>query len=179
MVSKVMKSKIYLTVFLLIGSLVISCSSDDDFNYQYDFEKSYRDWLHFKDLSADSYQYTVLGSSWIGFSWETKITISNGEVVERHFKYVAPDDLGEIPEEEIEWIESGQEVGSHQNQAAEPLTMDEIYAKAKNDWLIKRKNAKTYFETGNNGLISTCGYVINGCMDDCFIGIHIKNIKSL
>lgn len=174
-----MKNKIYLIAFLLIGSLVISCSSDDDFNYQNDFEKSHKVWLNFKDLSADSYKYTVIGSSWVGFSWETTITVSDGKIIQRHFKYITPDDLGDIPEEEVEWIETGQEVGSHQNQAAEALTLDDIYAKAKNDWLIKRKNAKTYFETGNNGIISTCGYVINGCMDDCFIGIHIKNIKSL
>ncbi|RXJ49496.1 hypothetical protein [Gelidibacter gilvus] len=174
-----MRSKIYLIAFLMIGGFVISCSSDDDLNYQNDFEKSREAWLNFKEQSGNSYKYTVIGSSWVGFSWETTITVADGKVIQRHFKYVAPGDLGDIPEEDVEWIEDGQEVGGHKNQAAEPLTLDDIYAKAESEWLIKRNNANTYFETGNNGMISSCGYVINGCMDDCFIGIHINNIDKL
>ncbi|MGY5355583.1 hypothetical protein [Wenyingzhuangia sp. IMCC45467] len=57
--------------------------------------------------------------------------------------------------------------------------MDEIYEKAKQDWLIKRKEVLVYFETDNNGLISTCGYVPKNCMDDCFLGITIKSIEAL
>lgn len=37
----------------------------------------------------------------------------------------------------------------------------------------------TYFETKNNGLISTCGYVENTCADDCFIDITITRIAKL
>lgn len=172
-----MKNKIYL--FIFIGSLVISCSNDDDLNYKNEFEKSHKAWLDFKEHHADSYRYTVVDNSWVGFSWETTITVVDGQVTQRHFKYTSPDDLNDIPEEEIEWIENGSKVGSHKNQAAEPLTMDQVYTKAEKEWLIKRKNAKTYFETGKNKLIFSCGYVVNGCMDDCFIGIHVKNIEFL
>lgn len=174
-----MKSRIYLIAFLMMGGFVVSCSSDDDLNYQNDFEKSHEAWLNFKELSGNSYKYTVLGNSWVGFSWETTITVVDGKIIQRHFKYTAPDDLGNIPKEEAEWVENGSEVGSHHNQAADPLTLEDIYTKAENEWLIKRKDATTYFETGNNGMISTCGYIINGCVDDCFIGIHINNIEIL
>lgn len=163
----------------MIGSLLVSCSSDDDLNYQNDFDKSHDAWLNFKEQSGNSYKYTVVGSSWVGFSWETTLTVVDGKITQRRFKYTAPDDLGTIPEDEVEWIENGAELGRHQYQAADLLTLDAIYAKAKNEWLIKRKDATTYFETDNDGMLSTCGYVINGCMDDCFIGIHIKAIEYL
>ena len=58
-----------------------------------------------------------------------------------------------------------------------PLTFDQIYEKARTEWLVKRENATTYFEAENNGLISKCGYVDDGCQDDCFIGIQISSIK--
>lgn len=76
------------------------------------------------------------------------------------------------------WIEYENEINSHENiVAAAPLTLDEVYGKAKNEWLIKRKNVKTYFEANNGGLISTCGFVEDGCMDDCFRGIRIAYIE--
>lgn len=178
-INEMMKTRIYLIALLMIGSLVVSCSADDDLNYQNDFDKSHEAWLNFKEQSGNSYKYTVVGSSWVGFSWETTITVVDGKIIQRDFKYTSFDDLDTIPEDELEWVENGSEVGSHQNQASDPLTLDAIYAKAENEWLIKRKDATTYFETGNKGMLSTCGYVINGCMDDCFIGIHIKNIESL
>ncbi|WP_255474197.1 hypothetical protein [Flavobacterium sp. SLB02] len=44
---------------------------------------------------------------------------------------------------------------------------------------MKRKNVTNYFEAKNDGLISQCGYVEKGCMDDCFVGITIKSIERL
>ncbi len=123
----------------------------------------------------------TVNSTWTGSSWKTTLTVCNGTLVQRHFKYTATEGLADtIPEEELEWTENENEIGDHEHTgAAAPLTLDEIYAKAEQEWLLKRENAKTYFETKNNGLISTCGYVENGCMDDCFIGISIKRIEVL
>lgn len=39
-----MKTKIYLIALVLINSLMFSCSSDDELNYQNDFEKSQSAW---------------------------------------------------------------------------------------------------------------------------------------
>jgi len=57
-------------------------------------------------------------------------------------------------------------------------TLDQVYEQAKNDWLRKRDNAHTSFEAKNNGLISSCGYWEDGCMDDCFRGIRISGIEG-
>ena len=59
------------------------------------------------------------------------------------------------------------------------LTLDEIYEKARTEWLLKRKDATSYFEAKNDGMISSCGYVNNNCADDCFVGITINLIERL
>ncbi|GAA3612119.1 hypothetical protein Q4Q39_04590 [Flavivirga amylovorans] len=173
-----MKSKIYVIALLLLSILIASCESDD-LTYQDDFENSRNVWMDFKESSENSYKYVVSNSSWVGFAWETTITVSNGKVIQRHFKYTNTEGLSDdIPDEDLEWTEDENEIGSHKD-VAEPLTLDEVYEKAKQEWLLKRKEAQTYFETKNNGLISMCGYVENGCQDDCFIGIIIKSVEVL
>lgn len=87
---------------------------------------------------------------------------------------------GQELEEILEWTEENHEVGLRQStSAALPLTLDEVYDKAQNDWLRKRSDAKTYLETDNGGMISSCGYVIDRCQDDCFVGINISMIEAL
>lgn len=174
-----MKHKIYLIAFLMIGVFATSCSSDDDLDHQNDFKKSQKAWLDFKQASENSYTYKVVGGSWTRASWETNIAVVRGKVVQRHFKYTSTEGMSDIPQEALEWTENEADIGTHKNQGAEALTLDEIYNKAETEWLIKRKNAKAYFESENNGLISSCGYVVNGCMDDCFVGIRIESIGVL
>lgn len=174
-----MKNRILIMTLLVLSSIISSCSSEDDFNYQSDFEISQNAWLNFKESSSDSYKYTVTNSSWVGFSWETTITVKNGVVIQRDFEYTSTERLPtDIQQSELQWSENNSEIGTHEN-GANPMTLDEIYNKAQTDWLSKRKNTKTYFETENNGMISTCGYVDNQCTDDCFIGIKIKSIETL
>lgn len=158
---------------------MFSCSSDDDLNYQSDFENSQNAWLNFKESSNNSYKYVVSGGSvFTSYGWETTITVSNGKVIQRHFAFTGNPE--NIPEDHLEWTENENELNSHESSsAADTLILDEIYSRAENDWLIKRKNTTTYFESKNNGLISTCGYVEKECMDDCFIGITIKSIDVL
>src|SRR5690606_11309244 len=80
----------------------------------------------------------------------------------------------------LEWTEEDHEVGTHENtSAATPRTLDEIYDQAQNDWLQKRPDTKVSFEANNNGLISSCGYIMDGCQDDCFIGINIASIEAI
>ncbi|NHE56867.1 hypothetical protein G9Q97_08585 [Cyclobacterium sp. GBPx2] len=164
---------------LPIGSLFFSCVSNV-LEHQNDFEISENAWMDFKKSSDNSYTYTVVFGSWVGFSWETTLTVIDGSISKRHFKYTTlPEDLSEaIPEEELEWTENETELGSHQN-GAEPMTLDEVYTKAQLEWLVERENAITYFERENNGMISTCGYVENNCVDDCFTGIKIARIEAL
>lgn len=174
-----MKKTFYIITLLLINISLFSCSSDDDLNYQNDFQASKNTWLEFKVESSNSYQYVVTGNSvFLPYTWETTITVSNGIVIQRDFTTLGePENL---PEGEVNWTENENEINTHvASMAAKPLTLDEIYTKAEKEWLIKRKNTNTYFETENNGLISTCGYSEKGCMDDCFTGIRIKSITIL
>ncbi|WP_281636856.1 hypothetical protein [Flavobacterium marginilacus] len=175
-----MKNRIYLITLVLISSLISSCESDDNSDFNNDFETSSNALSDFKKTTHNSYKYTVVEASWSGPAWETTISVSNGKVVQRKFKYTNTQGLGNnIPKEALEWTENGNEIGIHKDNGAVALTLDEIYSKAELEWLPKRNNAKTYFETKNNGLISTCGYVEDGCQDDCFRGIHIKSIEAL
>jgi len=172
-----MKGKLYFFALLWAAVLFTSCDKDDLY-YQSNFENSYQKWISFKQTSGNSYSYMVTQGSVFGPASQTTITVSNGKVTQRHFKYTSTFGMTNIPASELEWTENGTGINSHSSGAA-ALTLDEIYNTARSQWLIKRENAKAYLETNNNGLISSCGYVEDGCMDDCFIGINIANIKSL
>ena len=169
-----------LSILLLMLISVTSCEKYD-ISRNRELEKSKKSWNEFKASSSNSYRYTIVSSSWIGINRNTTISVYDGKVVEREFRYTGREDLLiNIPEGELSWIEKGNKVGIYATSAAAPpYTMDEIYEKARKDWLIKRKNTTTYFETHENGLISICGYTNNICIDDCFIGVHIINIEPL
>ncbi len=175
-----MKAKYYIFVLLLITCVQSSCNKDD-INFENEYNQSYKEWQIFKKSSDNSYRYIVSGASWTGDSWETIITVINGIVTQRDFRYISRDPLyGSIPEEDMSWIENEDDINSRQNtNAAGAITLDEIYEKAQSEWLLKRGNEKTYFETENSGLISLCGYVENACADDCFRGIRISYIEAL
>lgn len=172
-----MKAKIYLFSLLLIGSLFASCKKSD-IEYDNDFNKSNKAWANFKVSSGNSYRYLINTVSWTGYSTETIITVRNGKVIGR--SYVAKRYVGTATTITVmeEWAEDESSLNTHTN-GATPMTLDEVYQKAKTDWLLKRKDATTSFEAKNNGLISSAGYVPNGCMDDCFIGIYIGFIERL
>ncbi|MCL5128461.1 hypothetical protein [Algibacter sp. L4_22] len=174
-----MNNKIYLIALILLGNLMLSCESDD-ISHKNGFEVSHQVLEEFKISNNNSYKYIVTKSSWVGWYSETTITVSNGVIIKRHFEYFITDDLSEdITDEELEWTENEDEIGDHKYAGAEALTLDEVYDKAENEWLIDRDDSKVYFETENDGLISTCGYVHENCADDCFNGIYIKKIESI
>lgn len=171
----------YFILVLLFAGVSFSGCKKEEISYKSDFEKSQNEWEKFKTTSGNSYQYTVVSSSWVGLSFQTVITVNNGQVVQRKFTLMIPVDwTQEIPADQKEWTENENEINSHpQSGAADAVTLDEIYTRAKNDWLKKRSDVNTFFETKHNGLISSCGYEINGCVDDCFVGINITSISSL
>ncbi len=177
-----MKKTIWIFILFLTGALIISCNKSD-IQYENDFEKSFKAWISFKESSNNSYSYKVVNGSGMGISWQkttTTITVTNGKVTQRQFRYAGAEEWLEEIRNEAEWTENEDEINSHpQSSAAEAITLDEVYEKAKNDWLIKRKNAKIYFENKNSGMISTCGYVEDSCQDGCFTGITIEEIEAL
>lgn len=177
-----MKSKIYFIVLLFLSTIItFSCSSDNEIDHQDDLEISQALWKSFKKSHNNSYEYVVTKASWSGTAWITTITVKEGIVAKRHFKYTSPENtIDYVPQEDQEWTENFNEINSHPSSpAADAITIDEVYFKAENDWLINRNNATTYFEAENNGIISYCGYVEDDCEDDCFIGIKIESINPL
>ncbi|TCI91825.1 hypothetical protein [Tenacibaculum sp. M341] len=172
-----MKNKIYLIALVLIGGFLCACNSEEII-HQDKFETSFKSWRSFKKQSKNAYKYVVKNSSWIGLSWETTITVEDGIVIQRVFKYTEIDPSINIDQDDLEWVEEGNDIGTHNN-GASPITLDEIYAEAENNWLKDRDDVIIYFETENNGMISICGYTNKQCSDDCFIGVTIKSIAKL
>jgi hypothetical protein len=169
-----MKRLLFCITIILIA---LNACKKDGIVYGGDYSKSYQTWRDFKKANGDSYSFQVVTGSWTGYGTETTITVKQGKIVER--SYVAKASVGNGPVTIIqEWKEDETQLGTHDAFAA-LLTMDEVYAKARNEWLVKRDDAQTYFEAKNDGMISLCGYVPNGCADDCLRGIRIKYIKGL
>lgn len=171
-----MKIRVYPIVLLLICSLFVACKKDME--YEDNFHTSERVWSNFKVSSDNSYSYMVTSSSWTGTTTETVLTVRNGQVVARSYVNKVRDGSGPQLVIRAQWEEDSSDLGSHE-EGAKPFTLDDIYTQAKSDWLKKREGAKTYFETLNGGMISLCGYVPDGCADDCFRGITIAYIKKL
>lgn len=168
-------------LFLLITLVLFTACKKDDISHRSEFNKSYDAWLNFKQTHNNSYSYTVNWGSWTGYGYETVLNIVNGKITGRNFKAyrlvtVPP---ATVPTNEIlkTWTETAATLNTHGNEAAELLTLDGVYDKAKNVWLkADKKTNEVYFEARNNGLISSCGFVSNGCQDDCFNGISITSI---
>lgn len=175
-----MKHPFISAILLLAGTLFLSCHKSN-LTYESNFKKSYNAWLSFKQTSDNSYRYMVTGGTWVGYGWQTIITVTEGKVTQRDYKLTPPpNSMVSIPADQLEWSEKEGELNTHNDSpAAEAITLDQVYEKARTEWLIKRKGATTFFETTNNGMISSCGYAEVNCMDDCFRGITIKYIQPL
>ncbi|QEC53815.1 hypothetical protein EDD80_11653 [Anseongella ginsenosidimutans] len=204
-----MKANFYLITLLLTGLVISSCEKEDfhyedafDTSYRtwLDFKETSKNSYQYMVTGG-----TWAGSSWRTIITVENGTVTRRQFMYDVFHdIVAPSggwgqaqirdilDLmgltgeefaemnGRSLAEELSWVEEGDEVGTRgPAAAAPPRTLDEIYEAARKVWLIKRDDAKTYFEANNDGLLSSCGFVMNGCQDDCFNGITITFIKKL
>jgi hypothetical protein len=166
---------------LPILTLIIICLSackKDEVHTRLD--DSYKAWSAFKSSSANSYTYTAFSGSVFGGYRETKFTIVAGKITKREF--LSGHNLPNTDSLTVnkQWVEDSTHLGTHGSEAHELLTLDEVYSKAKKEWLsVNKKDNDVYFEANNNGMISSAGYVPKGCMDDCFNGINIKAITAL
>ena len=169
---------IYCLIVSLFALVFVSCKKETMSHFN-DYTNSYHTWTVFKDSSHNSYQYKVTNGSWTGYSAETIITVRAGKVMERSFvaKQNANNGTGAFTVLD-QWTEAENQLSTHEMGVA-PVTLDKIYETASQDWLKKRDDAKTYFETNNRGMISLCGYVPDGCQDDCFQGITISFIEAI
>jgi hypothetical protein len=164
----------------LLFIIALASCSKDGVVYMVPFQKSFQAWLAFKDSSNNSYRYMVTTGSWTGYSTETLITVRNGQVTERSFtaRMLRRTATSFTDSVVTQWTEDATRLSTHEYAAA-PVTLDEIYKEARENWLRKRDDADTYFEANNNGKLSSCGYVPHNCADDCFNGISIQFIEAL
>jgi hypothetical protein len=167
-------------VYLLFIAICICLSAckKDEFGNKVD--ASYQKWTAFKKSNNNSYTYTVYSSSIFGGYAETKFTVKNGRIITREYLsgyYKSHSDTLTV---RASWTENESTLNTHGTSGYDLLTIDEIYNKAKSVWLkVDPKENAIYFEADNDGIISSAGYVPNGCQDDCFNGMNIKDIKPL
>ena len=173
-----MKRTLFLVVMLFLASGISSCTRDDA-DFETSFEKSQKAWLSFKAASGDSYSYLVKGSSSeTGASWQTTITVTNGMITGREFRFTShgSEQVSAIHQQ---WKEGEGQINTIScPYAAEAMTMDQVYERARQQWLVKRQDVTLLLETRHNGMISRCGFMENDCIDNCFTGIHIGFIES-
>lgn len=165
-------------LIILLTTICFWACKKDAINNNYD--ESYAKWLSFKNSSHNSYTYTAYGSSVFGYYTQTKFTVQNGKITGREFlsgSYIS--NTNGLTTNKS-WIENSTSLNTHGTEGYELLTLDEVYIKAKTVWLkANTKENDVYFESRNNGILSSAGYVPKGCMDDCFTGINIKDIQPL
>lgn len=162
-------------LFLIFTIILSSCKKD---KYETEFETSLKKWNEYKASVNNNYSYIAFTASSTGFVStyvQTTITVKNGIVVGRMYE-VGFSSTGPLQKA---WTEDAGTLNTHQN-GAPAITLDDIYTKAKDDWLKVDNRIKLItLETDSNGLISACGYSEKGCMDYCFTGVHIKSITSI
>jgi len=126
-----------------------------------------------------SYQYTVGFVSWTGYSNQTIITVNKGKVISRKFKETDPNNGVEVSAENtFVYEEDAKSLNTHE-QGAKARTISELYTNCANHVKMDTATNTVYFTTFDNQIMKTCGYVPNGCADDCFFGIELDKIKWL
>jgi len=166
----------------------LSCSTSDNDRGEITGESgiSYSDskkmWKELKAQNDETYSYTVSFISWSGFCSRTTITVKDGLVSNREYLYFEQvlNEESELEEVEIEsYTEAGEEIGSHSD-GFDPLLIDELYETCISEYLIVNTGENdVYFNTNESGIISNCGFVEKGCVDDCFIGFRISEFQWL
>ncbi|WP_433895813.1 hypothetical protein [Sphingobacterium mizutaii] len=78
----------------------------------------------------------------------------------------------------MEWEEDQNNLGKYDPKGL-TMTIDQIYKKAKDTWLVPSKGDEAIFETKNNGIISMVGTRLKPHDDFPFNGVRIVSIAAL
>ncbi|MFY0600140.1 MAG: hypothetical protein JXR03_10750 [Cyclobacteriaceae bacterium] len=137
------------------------------------YNESLSKWNDLKRENGNSYIYQTSFNSWTGFGSITNIKIEDGIVTSRSYTEFGLDELDNkvITDSYEETIDN---LGSHQK-GASAVTIDMLYETCASQYIVvDEKDNSIHFETEESGLMNTCGFVPNGCIDDCFTGIQIS-----
>jgi hypothetical protein len=115
-------------------------------------------WTEAKAACGGNYSYKVIRSSFTGYRAETIVVVKANKVVERRFDTAKPTFPGAQVALKMEWIENGQNIGTHQ-EAAEPRTLDELY-------MIAKKVVEAELPTNH---IRSLGLDEQGLLQHCFV----------
>lgn len=180
--------KPYLSIFFSLTLIFTSCEKNDDSNKNelsaltslkgengLSYNESLNKWTDLKKVNGSSYIYQTTFLSWAGFGSTTELKIVDGKVTARIYEGFSTDEQTGERTITDSYEEDEETLGSHEK-GATPLTIDELYNSCASDYLIVDiKNNTLYFETEINGLMTLCGFVPNGCADDCYQGISIDS----
>jgi hypothetical protein len=95
--------------------------------------KSLDTWNDLKVENGDHYRYEVSAGSVLGTSYDTTLTVQEGEIVQRDLAIVEIDDEGDVTVVES-WSGTGAALSSH-DEGAELITIDARYSSCQSDVL--------------------------------------------
>jgi len=178
--------KINRPFLLILIVIIISCKKDNNGNLSVltalkgesglSYNESFSKWNELKKINGNSYIYQTTFVSWAGFGNITELKVEEGIVTSRVYQEFKTNETNGQREISDTYAETKTNLGSHEK-GATPLTIDDLYNSCAREYLVvDEKNNTLYFETDKiNGLVTLCGFVPKGCMDDCFRGIKINS----
>ena len=163
-------------VFLLVScqksnkDVLSTLSGESGFTYN----QSYDRWKELKNVKGNSYTYVITFMSSTGYGNSTELKVLCDTVVERNFEAFHINDTSGVKEVYESFHEGVENIGIH-DLGADPFTVDELYNTCANRYLdVDKEKYTLYFNTGCDGIINECGFVANGCEDDCFRGFQLS-----
>lgn len=176
-----------IVLLMILAAILMSCEKNNDDKLSalttikgesgLTYNESLAQWTELKNINGNSYIYQTTFISWTGFGSITELKIEEGIVTSRAYHEFITNDTNGQREIIDTYTESRADLGSHEK-GANPLTIDDLYNSCASEYLSVDKEKNTlYFETESDGLMTLCGFVPNGCMDDCFRGVRINFFK--
>ena len=180
-----MKTNRFLLLIFVVILMACEKSNDDKLSVLstlkgengFTYNESLKQWTELKDINGNSYIYQTTFVSWTGFGSITELTIEEGVVTSRVYQEFKTNETNGQREIIDTYTETKTNLGSH-DKGAYSLTIDDLYNSCASEYLtVDKENNTLYFETEIDGLMSLCGFVPEGCMDDCFRGVKINSFK--
>lgn len=166
-----------LSIFLLL--CLISCVSVNA-DKQASLATSLLSWQNLKAQNDNHYAYKTTFTSVFGFGSETSFEVKDDIVIKRSYSETVRDDATGQTTTKLVWTEEGANVGQNKTNGSPARTIEQAYAYCKDEILTKDPFANMFFlEIMDDGILSSCSFVPNGCQDDCSTGINIRELSFI
>ena len=179
-------------IVLFFVLAILSCGKDDyrpdielsvltelKSEYGISYTESLNKWKELKNTNGNSYVYQTTFTSWTGFGNTTELKIEDGVVISRRYVEFQTDQKDGTKTTVYSYEESANELGTH-TKGSLLLSIDDLYETCVKNYLIADPQKNTiFFETDREGLMTLCGFVPDGCADDCYVGVRINSFDWL